>query len=124
MQNNQQFEQLMLRYTQLKNGSEDIYKMILAEDFDNAIVMINSREEVFKSCKAMRNYLELSEEQEKSLNSLLDELREQEKKNMDTLSESLQSVRKELKQYQKNKKIQQAYDFDMNQKGNIINYKE
>ena len=36
MQDEKQFEQLMLQYQQLKNGSEDISRMIDNEDFDNA----------------------------------------------------------------------------------------
>ena len=56
MQDEQQFEQLMLLYNQLKNGSEDIKKMILNEDFDNAISMIKSREDIFMNCRTIRNY--------------------------------------------------------------------
>lgn len=40
MQDEKQFEQLIMQYTQLKNGSEDISRMIDNEDFDNAITMI------------------------------------------------------------------------------------
>ena len=56
MQDEQQFEQLMLQYNQLKNGSEDIARMIANEDFDSAITMIKNREQLFLSCKCMRNY--------------------------------------------------------------------
>ena len=75
MQDQKQFEQLMLQYNQLKNSAEDISRMIKNEDFDNALTMINSREEIFLSCKCMRKYLELTPVQEKELNTLLDELK-------------------------------------------------
>ena len=70
MQDEQQFEQLMLQYTQLKNGSEDISRMIDNEDFDNAITMIKSREQVFLSCKCMLKYLELTPVEQKKLDSI------------------------------------------------------
>ena len=57
MQDEQQFEQLMLQYQQLKNGSLDISRMIDNEDFDSAITMIKSREQLFLSCKCMRKFL-------------------------------------------------------------------
>lgn len=47
MQDEKQFEQLIMQYTQLKNGSEDISRMIDNEDFDNAITMIKNREHLF-----------------------------------------------------------------------------
>ena len=61
MHDEQQFEQLMLQYEQLKTGSDDIFHMIEAEDFDGAITMIKLREPIFLNCKCMRKYLELSE---------------------------------------------------------------
>ena len=82
MQDEKQFEQLMLQYNQLKNSAEDISRMIKNEDFHNALTMINSREEIFLNCKCMRNYLELTPTQEKELNKLLDELRELEINNI------------------------------------------
>ncbi|MCM1003719.1 MAG: hypothetical protein NC408_05185 [Candidatus Gastranaerophilales bacterium] len=124
MQNEQQFEQLIMQYNQLKNGSADIRKMIEAEEFDEAISMLNRREELFLSCKCMRNYLELTPVQEKELNTLLDELRLMELENIRILERGMAEVQKELKRTQQNEKIQQAYDFDENQSGNIINYEE
>ena len=60
MQDDKQFEQLMLQYNQLKNSAIDIARMIKNEDFDSALTMINSREGVFLSCKCIRKYLELN----------------------------------------------------------------
>ena len=124
MQSEQQFEQLMLQYNQLKNGAEDIRRMIQNEDFDSAITMIKSREELFLSCKCIRKYLELTPVQEKSLNILLDELRELELENIRILSQGMVEVQAELKKTQQNEKIQQAYDFDEGKKGSIVNIQE
>ena len=124
MQDEKQFEQLMMQYTQLKNGSEDIARMIDNEDFDNAITMIKNREQLFLSCKCMRKYLELTPVQQKELETLLDEIREQELKNMKKLEHGMDAVQLELKKSQQSQKIQQAYDFNADQSGNILNIQE
>ena len=124
MENKKQFEQLMMQYTQLKNGSEDIARMIDNEDFDNAITMIKNREQLFLSCKCMRKYLELTPVQQKELETLLDEIREQELKNMKKLEQGMDAVQLELKKSQQSQKIQQAYDFNADQSGSILNVQE
>ena len=124
MQDEKQFEQLMMQYTQLKNGSEDIARMIDNEDFDNAITMIKNREQLFFSCKCMRKYLELTPVQQKELETLLDEIREQELKNMKKLEQGMDAVQLELKKSQQSQKIQQAYDFNADQNGSILNIQE
>ena len=124
MQDEQQFQQLMMQYTQLKAGSEDIRRMIDSENFDEALTMLKTREEMFLNCKCMRRYLELTPVQEKELNALLDEIRTLELENIKILERGMQEVKLELQKTQKNEKIQQAYDFDENQKGSIINYSE
>ena len=124
MQNEQQFEQLMLQYNQLKNGSEDIARMIANEDFDNAITMIKSREQLFLSCKCMRKYLELKKKKKKELDAILDEIRELELKNIKTLEKGMENIELEIKKSQKSQKIQQAYDINTDMKGSIVNIKE
>ena len=74
MQDKQQFDQLMLQYNQLKNGSEEIHHLIQKEDFDTAMTMLKSREALFLNCKCMRKYLELTPDQEQELNTLLEEI--------------------------------------------------
>lgn len=124
MQNEQQFEQLMIQYTQLRNGSEDISRMIDNEDFDNAITMIKKREELFLSCKCIRKYLELTPVQQKELDSLLDEIRDLEMKNIKKLEAGKDTIQLELKKSQQSQKLQQAYEFDADTSGNIVNLEE
>ena len=124
MQDEKQFEQLMLQYTQLKNGAEEIRRMIENEDYDSAITMIKARESVFLNCKCMRKYLELTPVQEKELESMLDELRELELSNIKYLEKGMENVQTELKKTHKTQKIQQAYDFSEDYKGSILNIKE
>ena len=124
MQDQQQFEQLMLQYNQLKTGSIEIRRLIDKEDFDGAITMLKLREPMFLNCKCMRKFLELTPEQEVELNKLLDELRELEMSNIKKLENDMQNVQRELRRTQQNEKIQQAYDFNVDQRGSIINFSE
>ena len=104
MQDEQQFEQLMMQNRQLKNGSEDVRRMIYNEDFDNAITMIKSREPIFLNCKCMRKYLELTPVQEKELNAILDEIRVLELENIKILETGMADIQRELKRNQQTEK--------------------
>ncbi len=124
MQDEKQFEQLMLQYTQLKNGAEDISRMIDNEDFDTAITRIKAREELYLSCKCIRKYLELTPVQQKELDAILEELRELELANIKKLEKGMEDVQNELKVNHKTKKIQQAYNYNTHSKGSIVNLQE
>lgn len=124
MRSNQQYEQLMLQYEQLKNGANDIFDMIQKEDYDGAITMLKAREPVFLNCKCMRKFLELSKEQEHAIQEITDELRDLEKRNIELLQKLKDQVEAELKHTNKVEKIQHAYDFDSNNAGTIINVEE
>lgn len=124
MQDEKQYEQLIMQYTQLRNGSEEISRMIDNEDFDTAITMLKTRESLFLSCKCMRKYLELTPVQQTELDKLLDEIRELEIKNIKKLEAGKDKVQAELKKSQQSQKIQQAYEFDADSSGNIVNIQE
>ena len=124
MESEQQFEQLMLQYEQLKNGAEDIMRLMEEEDFDGAITMTKSREAVFLNCKCIQRYLELTPEQKKKADEITEEIRKLEKRNIDYLSKNIEKVNLELKKTQKTEKIQMAYDFDEDQKGSIVNIQD
>ena len=51
-------------------------------------------------------------------------IREQELKNMKKLEQGMDAVQLELKKSQQSQKIQQAYDFNADQSGNILNIQE
>ena len=124
MKDNQQFEQLILQYTHLNNGSEEIRRMIEKEDFDSAMTMLKTREALFLNCKCIRKFLELTSEQETVLNNLLDELRASELDNIKRLESAMQEVKQELRRTQQAEKIQQAYDFAEGNQGSIVNYSD
>ena len=105
MQDEQQFEQLMLQYTQLRNGAEDISRMIDNEDYDSAITMIKSREKIFLNCKCMLKYLELTQVQKKEVDSIVDEIRSLEIGNIKKLEKACKMCKLNLKDLKKIKKF-------------------
>lgn len=123
MQDEAQFEQLMMQYRQLKNGAEDIAGLIEREHYDDAITMLQAREQIFLSCKSMRRYLELTPEQQKELDTLLDEIRAIEIRNITRLEEGMEIIQAELKKSQQTQKFQNAYD-NNDETGNIVNIQE
>ena len=124
MQDEKQYERLIMQYTQLRNGSEEISRMIDNEDFDTAITMLKSRESLFLSCKCMRKYLELTPVQQTELDKLLDEIRDLEIKNIKKLEAGKDKIHAELKKSQQSQKIQHAYEFDADASGSILNVQD
>jgi hypothetical protein len=125
MQSEQQFNQLMMQYNQLKNGALDIASMIEREDYDSAITMLKNREQIFLSCKCMRRYLELTPIQEKEAEKIFEEIKELELKNIKKLEDGMQKIQLELAKTQKSQKLQNAYsNGGFNNNGSIVNYKE
>ncbi|MBQ7126796.1 flagellar protein FliT [bacterium] len=124
MRNNQQYEQLMMQYKQLSVGSDEILRLINIEDFDSAITMIKSRESLFLSCKCMLKFLELTENQQKEVDTIVNEIRNKEKRNIDILQERMDGIKTELTKTRKTEKILRAYDIGKNNPGGIINLQE
>ena len=122
MQSEQQFEQLMLQYRQLKNGALDIARLIEKEDFDSAINLIKMREGIFLSCKTIRRYLELTPEQQKEADKIFNEIKELELQNINTLEQNLENVKSELNRTQKVQKLNKAYQNNDNSQGTIVNF--
>lgn len=122
MQSEQQFNQLMMQYEQLKNGAIDIAAMIEREDYDSAITMLKSREQLFLSCKCIRRYLELTSVQQKEADKIVEEIKTLEQNNIKKLKENMDAVQLELAKTQKSQKIQKAYNSDLsNSNGSILN---
>ena len=124
MQDENQYELLIMQYNQLKNGAEDIAQLIEIEDYDSAITMIKSRDKIFLNCKSMRRYLELNPTQQKEVDKLVEEIRTLELKNIKKIEKNMREVQKELTVSQKSQKIQNAYDKNEGAQGSIVNVEE
>lgn len=121
MINEQQFQQLMMLYTQLKNGALEIARMLETEDYDSAITMIKQRESVFQNCNAIKRYLEYTPEQKKVADKLYNEIKELEEKNIKTLQEGMETVKAELARMQAVQKLNKAYGRNNDDNGSIVN---
>lgn len=124
MQDESQYEMLIMQYNQLKNGAMDIAELIENEDYDTAITMIKSREKVFLNCKCMRRYLELNPTQQNEVDALVDEIRTLELKNIKKLEKNMDAIQSELSISQKSQKIQNAYEQNKSAQGSIVNVEE
>ena len=125
MQDEQQYEQLMMQYQQLKNGAIDVAAMIEREDFDSAITLIKSREQLFISCKCIRKYLELTPVQQKEVDIIVNEIKKLELNNIKTLEKNMDAVQLELSKTQKTQKLQKAYDnTSIDSYGSMVNLED
>ena len=121
MINEQQFQQLMMLYNQLKNGAVEIARMLETEDYDSAITMIKQREAVFQNCVAIKRYLEFTPEQKKEADKLYNEIKELEQKNIQTLEQGMETVKAELARTQAVQKLNKAYGRNNEDQGSIVN---
>ncbi len=117
----QQFQQLMMLYTQLKNGALEIARMLETEDYDSAITMIKHRESVFQSCQSIKRYLDFTPEQKEQADKLYNEIKELELKNIHTLEQGMETIRAELARTQAVQKLNKAYGRDNEEQGSIFN---
>ena len=124
MQDEQQFQQLLMQYEQLTNGAEDIARMIDNENYDGAITLLKSREQVFINCRNIRRYLELTPAQQKQVDTITDKLKELEFKNIKKLEKSMDDVQLELSKTQKSQKLKNAYSLSSDSYGNIVNIED
>ena len=125
MQDEEQYKQLLMQYTQLRNGAQEISNMIAREDYDSAITMIKNREQIFLNCKCMRRYLDLTPEQQYEVDKVFEELKSIEENNMQTLEKVMEEVQSELARTQKLQKIQKAYvNNNEDAAGSMVNVKE
>jgi len=124
MQSEQQFEQLMMQYEQLKNGALDIAQKISREEFDSAINLIKRREEIILNCKCIRRYLELTTVQQKQVDKITEEIKELELNNIKSLEKNMDNIQIEIAKTQKSQKLQQAYENSVDANGNIVNIED
>ena len=124
MQDNQQFEQLMLLYNQLKNGSIEISKMIDDENLDSAITMLSSRESIINTCKNIRRYLEFTPAQKEEVDKIVEEIKVLEEQNIEKIRIGMENIQLEIRKSQQTQKIRQAYDVDNEEESEILNIKE
>ena len=113
-----------MQYEQLVNGAEDISNMIDNENYDSAITMLKSREQVFINCRNIRRYLELTDVQQKQIDQITDKLKDLEFKNIKKLEKNMESVQLELAKTQKSQKLKNAYNMTSDSFGSMVNIED
>ena len=124
MQDEQQFQQLLMQYEQLANGAKDIAIMIDNENYDSAITLLKSREQVFINCRNIRRYLELTDAQKKQIDKITEELKDLEFSNIKKLEKSMDDVQAELSKTQKSQKLKNAYNLSSDSYGSMVNIED
>ena len=124
MQDEQQFQQLLMQYEQLVNGAEDIANMIDKENYDSAITLLKSREQIFINCRNIRRYLELTPAQKEQIDKITEKLKELEFSNIKKLEKSMEGVQQELARTQKSQKLKNSYNFSADSFGNMVNIED
>ena len=124
MQDHQQFEQLMLRYNQLLNGTKDIEKMIDNEDYDTALSFVTKQRDIFVNCNNILKYLELTDDQREILNKVKQELTSLTLSNMEKINNYMANVQGELSKIKNLQKFQNAYENNLDTNGSIIDFNE
>jgi len=124
MQDEQQFEQLLMQYQQLINGAEDIAVMIENENYDSAITLLKSREQLFINCRNIRRYLELTDVQKQQIDKITEKLKDLEYQNIKKLEKSMDDVQAELSKTQKSQKLKNAYNLSSDSYGSMVNIED
>ena len=98
--------------------------MIEREDYDSAITMLRSREQLFLNCKIIKRYLELTPVQQKQADKIYNEIKVLELKNIKMLEKGMEEIQQELSKTQKSQKLKQSYGNIDDSNGSILNIKD
>ena len=124
MQDNQQYEQLMLNYNQLLNSSKEIEKMIENDDYDTALSFVEKQRDIFLNCNNILSYLELTIEQQQDVARIKQELIDITLSNMEKIKSYMSNIQGELAKVKNMQKFQNAYGAAMDASGSILDYNE
>ena len=121
-----QFNQLMLYYTQIRNMAQELKVMLENEAYNEAMTMLNNRERVVKELKLMLNYVTLTPAQKKIVNEIKEEIKVLETENMQKLEKDMEDVRYELEVVSSKVKFRHKYNpYELESKsGNVIDTKD
>ena len=117
-----QYDQILLFYNQLLNMADDINRLIEKELFDEILDRIQTHDRLLVQIRLAKRCTKLTEDEEKEIKKLEDELKVKEKNNIELLQTNMDSVKSELNKLNMQNKIRKAYSqksFEQEQ-GSII----
>ena len=121
-----QFNQLMLYYTQLRNMAQELKTMLENEAYNDAITMLNNRERVVRELKLILNYISLTPAQQKIVDEIKEEIKALETTNMQKLEKDMEDVKYELEVVSSKVRFRHKYNpYELESKsGNVIDTKD
>ena len=104
-----QYDQIMLFYNQLLNMADEIHDLIQKNMFDEILDKLNYHDKVFIQLKLAKKCTTLTEEEQKEIDAIEEELRQKEKHNIELLQHNMRKVKKELDGLNFKSKVKKAY---------------
>ncbi len=120
-----QFSQLKLLYNQFFKLAEEIKSMIVNEEFNEAISIVQRKENLIKSIIEAKKTLEISGEEKTEMENLEKDLKEMELVNINLLKDLQNEVAQQLGKTTKNLKLNNAYSAqDDENSGSMLDFSE
>lgn len=120
-----QFSQLKLLYDQFFRLSDEVKSMIVNEEFNEAISVVQRKDNLIKNIVEIKKTLEITNEEKIEMEALEKELKEAELANINLLQDLQHEVAHQLGKTTKNLKLNNAY-FSKNDKnsGSMLDFSE
>ena len=117
-------EQLKILYKQLLELSSQIENMVKQENFQEAILLANQKDELINRCSLAKKSMKLSEEEMIDLKNFEDEILVKETANINFMREIHRKMKSKILDVNKKLKVNTAYSIDEKKSGSIVDYSE
>lgn len=117
-----QFEQFELLYKQILTTSNEVKKMIDAEDYESVLIHEKHKTQLVSKVSLVKKTVELTEEEKSVIEDLKTQVLKQEKENLDRMKILRDKTSAELQKENSKEKILNKYEQVEVEKGTICDY--
>ncbi len=117
-----QFEQFELLYKQIFTTSNEVKKMIDAEDYESVLMLEKHKTQLVSKVLLVKKTVELTEEENSVIEDLKTQILKQEKENLDKMKILRDKISVELQKENSKEKIINKYEQIEYEKGTICDY--
>ena len=117
-----QFEQFELLYKQIFTTSNEVKKMIDAEDYESVLLLEKHKTQLVSKVLLVKKTVELTEEENSVIEDLKTQILKQEKENLDKMKILRDKISVELQKENSKEKIINKYEQIEYEKGTICDY--
>ncbi len=117
-----QFEQFELLYKQILTTSNEVKKMIDAEDYESVLIHEKHKTQLVSKVSLVKKTVELTEEEKSVIEDLKTQILKQEKENLDRMKILRDKTSAELQKENSKEKILNKYEQVEVEKGTICDY--